>query len=394
MSVKLDRRMHLAEMLLHARLHGRRDGLRAKLAFSEDIESMQAVLFSSRYDTRKKVRAYRSWLETKQPCVFGRIAAKNKNVYICLLDETDVLRMRRGDDDLRDTIQDYRQAWKRHALDGLSSSFVILLVSRTLVEQEPGDDLKEVCRRLMELYMEIDQIEDDTFRAQREYVFFRQREPEKAQLLKFSTLPNVFAAQGDGRWWHDHRTPGGIMITSNALGHFMYSRTVKTVLDETTKLWALENAMRTINNAYRGPQGRRVQRYKHCPATFLVNSAEGEKSPLPQTSDFRRYSADHYEGFFHTDHLIPSVYFHKEADPAKLPLYENLTFRYIYDSTSDPEEHAELMTGAKTTWYDVKRNIDRLPSFADPEKVSGFPLPLRARLARWLAERLQARLGA
>jgi len=394
MDVKLDRKMNLAEMLLNARFHGRRDSYRAKRAFSEDMEATQAILLSQRYDNRKKVRTYRSWLESRQPCVFGRIAAKNKNVFICLLEEKDILQMRRGDDDLRDTIQDYRQVWKRHALDGLSSSFVILLVSKTLVDLEPSDELKEICRRLMELYMEIARIDDDTFRAQREYVFLRQGERGKLRVLKFSTLPNIFAAQGDGRWWHDHRTPGGIMITSNALGHFMYSRTGKTTLDNTDKLWALENAMRTINNARREPQARGVKQFKHCPATFLLPLESGKESPLRETSEFNRFSADHYQGFFHTDHLIPSVYFRKEADPAKLPLYENLSFKYIYDPGSDPEEHADLMTGTDATSYDVKRNMDRLPNFVDPEKVSSFPLPLRARLARWLTERLQSRLNA
>lgn len=48
--------------------------------------------------------------------------------------------------------------------------------------------------------------------TQREHVFLRRLENET---LKFSTLPNIFCAQGDGRWWHDHRTPGDIMITSN-----------------------------------------------------------------------------------------------------------------------------------------------------------------------------------
>lgn len=387
MTPTFNRKMNLAEMLLHARLHGRKDAYRIKRPFSEDIAAAHAILFSSHYDNRRKVRAYRSWLETKQPCVFGRIAAKGKNVFICLIEEKDILQMRMGDADLRDTIQDYRQTWKRHALDGLSSSFVILLVSETLVALEPNDELKEISRRLLELYMEIERIEDDTFHTQREFVFLRQNEKGKPRILKFSTLPNVFAAQGDGRWWHDHRTPGGIMITSNALGHFMYSRPPRATLDENTKMWALENAMRTINNAYRGDSRVTGKKKKHCPATYLLPAHENEESPLRDTSDFKKYSADHYQGFFHTDHLIPSVFFRKEPNPAKLKLYHDLTFRYIYDPAADPQEHADLMTGTDATWYDVKRNMDRLPSFVEPEKISTLSLPLRARLARWLAER-------
>jgi hypothetical protein len=141
------------------------------------------------------------------------VAAKNENIFMCIIEEHEVLRMRRGDDDLRDTIQDYRQVWKRYALEGLASSFLILLISPSLSAVQPDDRLKEVCRRLMMLYMELPQLADDSYHIQSEYVFLRGIGQDKSKILKFSTLPNVFCAQGDGRWWHDHRTPGGIMIT-------------------------------------------------------------------------------------------------------------------------------------------------------------------------------------
>lgn len=32
------------------------------------------------------------WLEANQPCVFGRVASKNKFVFVCLLEEGEVLR--------------------------------------------------------------------------------------------------------------------------------------------------------------------------------------------------------------------------------------------------------------------------------------------------------------
>jgi len=379
----------LAEMLLDLKFRCPEDGLRKKTAFSEDMEATQAILFNSRYDRLRKISAYRRWLELNQPCVFGRVAGKNKNVFICLLEEHEILRMERGDRDLHDTIQDHRQVWKRFALEGLSSSFVILLVSKSLVGKEPGKQLKEICRRLLELYMELDHIDDDTFHTQREYVFLKKRQPGNARLLKFSTLPNVFCAQGDGRWWHDHRTPGGIMITSNALGHFVHSRTVVVTLQDKEKIQALDQAMRTISNAHK-PSGR--SRFKHCPATFLVPIANGEATPIRESSDFHKYSADHYQGYFNTDHLIPSVFFSKERDPKELKLHEDLTFRYIYDSTADPQEHAKLMTGIETTWYDAKRNMDRLPDYADPETGETFSDKTTGRLALWLNQRLKERL--
>jgi hypothetical protein len=386
-------RPHVAEMLLDMKYRGAADRFRSRHPFSEDIESVHAILFNPRYSKRNKIRAYRQWLETNQPCVFGRVAAKHKNVFICLLEEHEIVCMKRGDDDLRDTIQDYRQVWKRYALEGLTSSFLILLVSRSLVTKEPQNQLKDLCRRLLELYMEVD-VADDTILPQREYVFLRRsREGGQPDLLKFSTLPNVFCAQGDGRWWQDHRTPGGVMITSNALGHFMYSRNKEAGLQEKDKLWALENAMRTISNAYCDPANKRSGRLRHCPATHLVPRVQEEASPLRDSSIFSQFSPDHYQGYFHTDHLIPSVFFQPERDPKTLKHYDNLSLRYIFDSDGDPQDHAELMTGVTATWYEVRRNIDRLPEFVNPEKPpADFSEPIRARLARWLEERLTDRL--
>ena len=177
------------------------------------------------------------------------------------------------------------------------------------------------------------------------------------------------------------------MITSNALGHFMYSRTTNDTLDDQPKLWALENAMRTIGNAYS------EKRLKHTPATFLSPAAEGKKCPLKNTSEFSKHSTDSYRGYFHTDHLIPSVFFDsiKMDLPRSAPPYEGLDLHYIYDATADPEEHRELMAGQPATWYEVRRNIDRLPGFANPEKQDGLPTQIRARLARWLEDRNKRR---
>lgn len=122
----------------------------------------------------------------------------------------------------------------------------------------------------------------------------------------------------------------------------------------------------------------------HCPVTRLVPLAQGEATPIRESSDLRKYSPAGYEGFFHTDHLIPSAFFSKERDPKELTLYDNLSLQYIYDPAGDPEDHKELMTGTEATWYDVKRNLDRLPDFVDPEKTTSLTDVQRGRLARWL----------
>ncbi|MDX6612850.1 MAG: hypothetical protein QOD75_2036 [Blastocatellia bacterium] len=377
----------LAEMLLDLKFHGSPDRFRQTHPFSEDIEAAHAILFNPRYNKWKKLNTYRKWVATGQPCLFGKAAAKTKSVFICMLEEHELLRMKRGDEDLRDTIQDHRQAWKRYALEGSYSSFMVLLLSQSLVTKEPGDKLKEICRRLLELYMEVEPIDDDMIVPQREYVFLR---TGPQTFLKFGTLPNVFCAQGDGRWWHDHRTPGGIMITSNALGHFELTRAGSSEITIKEKTHGLDNAMRTIKNAYGNE--KKIKGLTHCPATRLVAREQKEEPPIREASDLHPYSPSHYHGFFHTDHLVPSVFFSKERDPKLIPEYDDLSFRYIYDPIGDPDDHKELMTGEKATAYEVKRNMDRLPDFLDPEIPLKFTSKFDGRIGRWLADRIAQRL--
>jgi hypothetical protein len=180
------------------------------------------------------------------------------------------------------------------------------------------------------------------------------------------------------------------MITSNALGHFMYARSKKPQLDETDYASVLQQAMRTIANACKNPSDGKLK-YAHCPATMLVPRSPDEPSPLKATSDFKDSSPDHYAGYFHTDHLIPSVFFEKDRDPKHLKRYDDLSLRYIFDSSADPEGHAELVAGIPAKWFEVRQSMDRIPEFADPEHTSMMDPRLRGRLTTWLEDRIRSR---
>jgi hypothetical protein len=378
-----------AEILLDIRLHPKHDKLRKRRGFSADMQSTHALLLNPKNTKTQKINAYRAWLSKNQPCIFGKAAASQKRVFICLLEENEILCMRKGDDDLRDTIQDYRQLWKRYALEGRHSSFVLAVIGESLANETPGERLKEFCRRLLELYMEIPEVPDDTIIQQREYVFLKLNTAHE-RILKFTTLPNIFCAQGDGRWWQDHRCPGGVMITSNALGHDVYSRNGRLPIDEAKKIEALETAMRTINNAYREKPSKRAGALKHCPATFLVPKGDGTCPALKK--DVAGFASDHYEGYFNTDHLLPSVFFHEARDAKDIPLYRDLGLKYIYDGNADPKDHADLMLGNEATWFEVKRNLDRLPRTVDPETVISLTSKMEGQLKNWGILRLRSRM--
>jgi hypothetical protein len=367
---------HFAELLLAMKFRGSRDPLRSRSGFSDDIQQVNAILHNARVPRLRKIAAYRNWLRTEQPCVFGRSATGKRQVFICPLDERELLSMRRGDHDLRDTIEDHRRVWKRHALHGLSSSFVIVVLSPTLCTVPPGPELKEACRRLMELYVGAS-VPDDTILTQYEYVYLAKTVGERRLLLKFATLPNIFCPQGDKRWWHDHRTPGGIMITSNALGHFMHCQNPSGPPDTRR---ALKQAFMTIQNAFASGSRRLRQ-----PSTCLEPRPTDEPSPLDSDPTYGHFSARQYRGWFHTDHLIPSVFF-EDSQPSHE--YRDLDFSYIHNP--EAEDHAELMAGEPATAYEVRREVwtsdnkDLLKdfSFERHERVAAF---------QWLESRLHMR---
>jgi len=180
------------------------------------------------------------------------------------------------------------------------------------------------------------------------------------------------------------------MITSNALGHFELSRAGGIEITTKEKTHGLDNAMRTIKNAYGNE--KKIRGLTHCPATRLVARAAGEETPIRENSDLHSYSPSHYHGFFHTDHLVPTVFFSKKRDHKEVKAYDDLSFRYIYDPVGDPQDHKELMTGMDATAYEVKRNMDRLPDFLDPEKSLTFSGKLDGRVHSWLEQRLAQRL--
>ena len=180
------------------------------------------------------------------------------------------------------------------------------------------------------------------------------------------------------------------MITSNALGHFVYARSKKTQLDEAACASALEQAMRTIANARKDPSDGKTK-FAHCPVTMLVPRNATDPTPLRPTSEFSGFSTDHYAGYFHTDHLIPSVFFQKERDPKTLRRYEDLGFRYIFDPAADPSGHAELMAGIPAKWFEAQQSMDRILDFADPEHTSMADSRLRGRLTTWLEDRISSR---
>jgi hypothetical protein len=66
--------------------------------------------------------------------------------------------------------------------------------------------------------------------------------------------------------------------------------------------------------------------------------------------------------------------------------------KYIYDGNADPKDHADLMLGNEATWFEVKRNLDRLPRTVDPETVISLTSKMEGQLKNWGILRLRSRM--
>ena len=126
----------------------------------------------------------------------------------CFLTHEELIRDER---EVAGRIAKARLAWRRRARRGESHGFVILAVSETLANAEPNEALFEVARRIAELYLCRDVPAD---RIVHDELFLETQESRS-----WRVGVNYFGAQGDGRWWKDHRIPGGIGLSMNSVGH-------------------------------------------------------------------------------------------------------------------------------------------------------------------------------
>jgi hypothetical protein len=310
------------------------DGWRQLHPFSADMEPCQSRLFDPTTSRREKADALLEWLGSKaQPCLFGRMAAKKGWLSVCVLTEGDVAK---GDDHVRQTIQEHRRTWKEEALSGGKHGFIILAASKRLAEAGPGPVLQQMALRLCHLYLS----ETGLNAILHDSLDLRVEREGEVRFRRWKVGVNLFAAQGDGRWWHDHRIPGGIAFSMNSVGHMArklaedavaldppLARRAADLSREQLERWALPLAMRTIHTASRG----------RIPGTWLLERDPGAAGP-PEVEERRRaalagistYNEDVYKGKYHTDQTIPAEYFDPAPDrPAGLSDHD-LYFTYLH----------------------------------------------------------------
>ncbi len=319
----------------------RPDAWRRDHPFSAGLRDANSALWASRATQDEKEKALSKWIATEQPCVFGREAAKHDLITYCIVGPREIAA---GDDAVLDFIQRRRMEWQRNAFAGKTNGFIVLCVDERLASAEPGPELMQFAKRLAYLYLmrtiEADRIDHD------EISLRIPSEPDA--VVQWKAGVNVFGAQGDGRWWNDHRIPGGLGFSVNSVGHLSELVKRATVLKSLPDIFtamlerpngaptsiksldtALAVAMITISKASNTVSG---------PATSLLER-QGETA----TEDERRAAASLpgglankefrvYEGYYHTDWTIPEVYFRPDVERPRDAEKITLDFTYLFNS--------------------------------------------------------------
>jgi len=323
------------------------DQWRRENSFSEDIEKCNQALFNGQLTRSQMAEVVSDWFSLYQPCLFGRHAAKDGKLSFCILTETDLAK---GDEHIRDVIQDSREDWKRRALNGSKHGFIILAVSKELAYAEPNESLLKIALRLGQLYLS-KQLEPNGI--EHDQVNLEINRTAQEERRKWKVGVNIFAAQADKRWWHDHRVPGGIAFSMNSVGHFACQKALDEILRnpayaervaklQTEKLvkWALPLAMRTILKASKGsiPGTRLAKRESDsCP----ISVSDEKRQEILR--DLASYSENIYHGWYHTDQTVPAEYF--QPTPIRTPNITESTLLFTYLHSLDDEDYEAMGIG-------------------------------------------------
>lgn len=330
------------------------DSWRTTSEFSPELAECHSMMFDRATTTPEIESCISAWLQKYQPCLFGRIAAKVGLLSYCVLTEGD---LRQGDDGVRAKIQAARTEWTRQGFQGKKSGFVILLVSPTVTRAAPDANLQALAQRICSLYLLDDVVPGRVFMDE----IFLEIPGQTSTTWRWHVGSNYFCANGDRRWWNDHRIPGGLAFSMNSVGHMVKSGVLAGKLNEmneilagheaplvTTKVdslsKALEMAMRTIWLAAETKSGKAT---RLLPTRTDSSPTSSPRCPVELPSFLKGFDHCHYEGYYHTDVTIPEEYFRPDVDRPPTQATYDLDFTYLFHDTIENPAFSTMGTGRR-----------------------------------------------
>lgn len=326
-----------------------RDRWRDGHPFDTSVRDANERLFACQ-DAGTAGTVLNAWLASHQPCLFGRSAARQGLLSHCILFEADLAR---SDEHIRDMIQAARTEWTRRGYTGDASGFVVLAISPRLALAKPSPVLKSIAQRLCSLYL-LDDIEAD-----RVYMddLLLQAPGHNGRVWRWKAGVNYFATNGDGRWWQDHRIPGGIAFSVNSVGHMAKSGAIAKLLKEgagtlglnpqelpATPVDSLDKAllvaMQTIAGASQAVSGKATELRELSP-----DAPPARRCPMHFPAKLQPFDKCEYDGYYHTDYTVPSEYFDDAVERPSHICRWNLDFTYLSDTGVDNPAGVTMGTG-------------------------------------------------
>ncbi len=333
--------------------------------FSDDLLQANALLHNSAATEAEMAECVNLWCLQRQPCQFGRVAAKQGRIHFCFLSEEAVSSW--SDDEIAEKITEEKRLWKqRAAFDPVRSahSFVLVVAAPKVAFAAPDQHLRAFSDRILELagWGTNSRGAHQSNTVTSDFLYLK--DPNSDAFYGYQFNLDYFACAGDGRWWHDHRFPGGIAFTANSPGHMIAFRDWYQQKTDSRE-WALKQAMVTIQNAKPtrgtdstepteqgratwlrpvGPDGRALAADVVCPLSQVPTVLEGK--------DWTRY-----EGVLHTDHAVREEFFlDREVAPTASKPYL-MDFTYLYDEKQ--EDFREFTQGKPFSVEEVFAEIGR-----------------------------------
>jgi hypothetical protein len=283
------------------------------------------------------------------------LAAKKNLIASCVVTEDDISR---GDEFVHEHVQRARLEWRQRAIAGEQSAFVILLVSPRVAISKPTQELLGLAKLFLGtcLRRRPEEIVVDAVYLE-ELLLQVPRASGKVETWRWDAGINYFAANGDGRWWRDHRIPGGLAFSINSVGHMVKAAMIRDALKEYEKALTLQGAegakhritglsvalrfaMETINDASNAVSG---------PATSLRQRPTTDKAAPPASIPTHLASFDFrtYLGWYHTDYTLPSLYFREDVERPSEAQQVELDFTYLHDDSIDNPEYVRMGQGER-----------------------------------------------
>lgn len=234
-----------------------------------DIDEAHRTLLDPGADQARRDAALNKWLAKSQPCLFGRLAArqhvgigaaKGLAYDIVWTHEEEAVA---DPDGAATRIQVARRRWKDRAEHGQTSALLVVFYGPRLAAARPGPGLMAICRSLAALYLvEFGGIETD--------VVYTESVPLRAasgQLSLYKASTQLFYTGAHLMRNHDRRFPGGVAIIANGPGHLARSLAERGLNDEQGALrFAREAAYRSVGHGGIGHPNRLRSSWHHTQA--------------------------------------------------------------------------------------------------------------------------------